>query len=128
MQIYVNALHLNAVLIQSDRDFAQVSGSIENNIHKIFDLMRSRLLDRHIRAMFVKIIAEALSPLALHRGIDPGAINPVEHELAQIIQLKTEVTHHHPPCQSGVDQMQSGVIGIGMDSKTQSGHLSDGMV
>ena len=78
--------------------------------------------------MFIKITAEALSPVALHRGIDPSAVNPVEHELAQVIQLKTEVTHHHPPCQSGVDLMQSGVVGIRMDSKTQGGHLSDGMV
>ncbi len=68
------------------------------------------------------------APAAALRVVDPRAVQAVVHEAAQVVEVETEVAHHHGPRAGGRDVVQGGVVGVGVDAQAQAGHAADRVV
>src|SRR5690348_7803225 len=57
------------------------------------------------------------TPPATLRIVDPGAVQAVAHEAAQLVEPEAEVAHHHPPGPGGRDLVQGRIVGVRVDAQ-----------
>ena len=81
-----------------------------------------------MRAQRVELGQMLVPPRAARFSVDPGRLQAVVGEGAQVIQAKAEVAHHHAPGAGGRDVVQRRVVGVGVHAQAQGGHAANRVV